>query len=66
MLLDEATSVLDAETEEKLLKRLEKYVVDNNIMMIAVSHSRAFEEICNIQIQLDKSVHNQNFYKNGL
>lgn len=52
LLLDEITSALDSETEEKLLQGLDQYIVRNNIIMIAVSHSNAFENICNIKIQL--------------
>lgn len=52
LLLDEVTSALDSETEGKLLERLEQYVVKNNSIMIAVSHSKAFERTYNIQIQL--------------
>lgn len=52
LLLDEITSALDADTEEKLLKELEQYICRNKIIMIAVSHSHAFEKICNKHIQL--------------
>lgn len=52
LLLDEATSALDSDTEKMLLQELEQYVIKNNIIMIAVSHSNAFESICNIQIEL--------------
>lgn len=47
LLLDEATSALDADTENKLLKELAQYVQKNNIILIAVSHSKAFEAFCN-------------------
>lgn len=47
LLLDEATSALDHETEEQLLQRLNIYIKQNNIILIAVSHGTAIREICN-------------------
>lgn len=54
LLLDEATSALDEETENKLLQELLIYVQNNNIILVAVSHSNLFGSICNKELYLSR------------
>ena len=38
LILDEATNNLDKETEKAVFKNLKKYVLENNVTVISVSH----------------------------
>lgn len=52
LVLDEATSALDKTTEKSLIRNLDRYLKENGITLIAVSHNNEIETICNKEIIL--------------
>jgi len=56
LILDEPTSELDHETETMVIENLKKVQVENNCMMIVVTHSaNVLENLCNKELVLKKN-----------
>lgn len=53
LVLDEATSNLDADTEKHIASELNKFVRTQDLTIISVSHRAAFHEYCDNIISLD-------------
>ncbi|MBU5591272.1 ABC transporter ATP-binding protein/permease [Clostridium sp. MSJ-4] len=53
LILDEATSSLDKELEKEVVENIDKYVIENNKILISISHRHVPVSICNKIINLD-------------
>jgi len=53
LILDEPTSELDSETEDKIIENLKQVLEDTNCIMIVVTHSAAvLEKLCSLHLKL--------------
>jgi len=54
LILDEATNGLDIKNEQIIVRNIEKYVEENNGILLVTSHKNEMREICNKVLEIKK------------